>query len=95
MYDIDRPILQYTIHISLLELNGIIENAETGEHAANWTVVSTFELNPSKTVSRSNDGRVRYVYMNRCKKYIIWRNFEQSDWVCLPLYSWIAIIIIM
>lgn len=58
MYDINPPILQYNIRISLLEFNGMIENIETGESAANWTLVSTFEINPSKTISKSKDGRV-------------------------------------
>ena len=58
MYDINPPILQYTIHINLLEFNGMVENMETGESAANWTLVSSFEINPSKTISKSKDGRV-------------------------------------
>lgn len=58
MFDIDQPILQYKVMVTLLEYNGILGNTESGVTVGNWTLVSSFELSPSNTVSRSPSGRV-------------------------------------
>ena len=58
VFTIDMPILQYKVMVSLFEYNGVLGSTESGEIVANWTLLSSFELSPSKTVSRSPDGRV-------------------------------------
>ena len=60
-------MLQYNITLRLLEFNGVYDDAETGTSSANWTSVGEFQLNPSKPLGRSPNGRVRshllYNYM--------------------------------
>ncbi len=58
MFDVDRPSLQYTIIVSLLEYNGFLGDTESGESIGDWSLISRFELSPSRTIARSPDGRV-------------------------------------
>lgn len=63
-------MLQYNITLTLMEFNGIVEAVQGGSKYANWTTVSTFYLNPSRTSSRSKDGRVsnrNTIYCSRIK----------------------------
>ena len=50
-------MMQYRITVDVFELQGITVN-ETGSKNVNWTLVSTFHLSPSRTISRSKSGRV-------------------------------------
>ena len=50
-------MMQYRITLDVFELQGITVN-DTGSKNVNWTLVSTFHLSPSRTVSRSKSGRV-------------------------------------
>lgn len=61
VFDIKPPTLEYTIRVSLLEYNGHLGKTNSGERVGNWSLVSTFDLSPSRTVARSPDGRVCYI----------------------------------
>ena len=58
VFSLDLPMMQYNITLDLLEFQGISVD-ETGAKHANWTQVSKLHLNPSQTLGRSSDGRVR------------------------------------
>ena len=58
VFELEQPMLQYNITLSLLEFNGIVQDTANAEKYVNWTTVSTFYLNPSQTMSRSKNGRV-------------------------------------
>ena len=53
IFGIDAPFMQYNITIKIYQFNGVDESFK-----ANWTLVSQFSLNPSKTIGRSSNGRV-------------------------------------
>lgn len=61
VFEVGAPTMQYNITISLLEFSGVIKNEDKSVVKANWTLVSQFNLNPSKTLGRSANGRVYYV----------------------------------
>ena len=54
-------MLQYNISLTVMEFNGIVEDTKTNSKYVNWTTVSTFNLNPSRTLSRSLDGKVGHL----------------------------------
>lgn len=51
-------MLQYNISLNLMEFNGIVDDTKSNSKYVNWTTVSTFNLNPSRTLSRSPGGEV-------------------------------------
>lgn len=59
MYDIELPMMLYNITVRLLQYEGQSVDIETGVEMTNWTTISTFFLTPSKTMGRSEDGKVR------------------------------------
>ena len=59
VYSIEMPMMQYKITLDVLELQGIVVNNATGSRHVDWKLISTFHLSPSRTVSRSSDGRVK------------------------------------
>lgn len=50
-------MMQYNITIKMFQFNGV--NKSSNSIRANWTSLSSFNLNPTKTIGRSRDGRVR------------------------------------
>lgn len=59
VYDIELPMMLYNITVRLLQYEGQSVDIETGVEMTNWTTISTFFLTPSKTMGRSEDGKVR------------------------------------
>lgn len=51
-------MMQYKITVDVLELQGVTVNNATGSRHVDWKLISTFHLSPSRTISRSSDGRV-------------------------------------
>lgn len=58
VYSVANPFIQYIINVRILELIGGAEDSGTGTVVPRWKHVSSFELTPSKTTGRSDDGRV-------------------------------------
>ncbi len=61
IFELANPILQFNITVKLLEYNGIVQNPESKAKFVNWTTISSFYLNPSRTMGRSRDGKVNHV----------------------------------
>ena len=58
IFEVDTPQLHYNITVNLLNFDGFVEDPNTKSKYVNWTMVSTFYLNPSRTLARSKDGKV-------------------------------------
>ncbi|XP_019855024.1 PREDICTED: protein HAPLESS 2-A-like [Amphimedon queenslandica] len=56
VFTIDPPSLQYNITVRILQFNGV--NKTAGSLTADWSLLSTFNLNPTRTLGRSLNGRV-------------------------------------
>ena len=52
------PALQYNITVRVLEFSGIDEDEELSDITPSWHLVSQFQLSPSKTAGRSENGKV-------------------------------------
>lgn len=61
MFEVDPPTMQYNITVTVLEFAGVIKNADSSAIKPNWTLVSQFNLNPSKMLGRSSNGKVLFV----------------------------------
>ena len=59
-------MMQYNITVKLFEFSGVIKNNKDQSVRANWTLVSMFNLNPTRTLGRSKNGRVSANYPH-CK----------------------------
>ena len=85
VFDVHEASLQYTITVTLLEYNGFLGTVQSGENVGNWSLVSSFDLSPSRTVARSPDGRVSYaslihnspIYKKKCSEL---GNFFTKIW---------------
>ncbi len=69
-------MMQYRISVRVLEFKGILRNGTTNSLQADWEQVSTFQLSPERTISRSSDGRVS--------------NLIETHSVCNILYQVVA-----
>ncbi len=58
VYDVELPMMLYNITVRLLQYEGKVMDVETGAEMTNWTTISAFFLTPSKTMGRSEDGKV-------------------------------------
>lgn len=75
VFQLDQPMMQYNITVRLLQFNGFTSDPDTETETANWTTVSTFYLNPSRSVSRSKDGRVRNVMIMKPQNYSMHKRY--------------------
>lgn len=59
VYDIELPMMLYNISVRLMQYEGKMMDTQGGGEVANWTTISNFFLAPSKTMGKSEDGKVR------------------------------------